>query len=301
MPQLLDLPPELLAHVFSYFEDHEKAAKRPICRALLPFTRRNLLARVQLGNFRPQRFNRFSRLLQPQKKHEAASLRATLVGDVPLGHHVRELYIPNLDKQWQGAPYVDRAPTIKRILAELKELEVLSVAGSDMAELLLPVADTWVFLKLRRLHLLELDPNRVGLYDMDFLDRLRRFPSLKWLEHSFSTYADDPEELHAEPATALNVDPFGGIDTLALCAGHSLSTSQAANFISHFTNLRTLHLSIVEGLSLFSFFGAVPSQLVHLKIEYNVEVERATIHDDRALLLTGHITRFTGLESLYLG
>ncbi|GAA5908611.1 hypothetical protein JCM6882_003692 [Rhodosporidiobolus microsporus] len=47
--RLLDLPPELVGHVFSFITC-ESAAKRPICRSLLPFTRRHLLDFVGILN-----------------------------------------------------------------------------------------------------------------------------------------------------------------------------------------------------------------------------------------------------------
>ncbi|GAA6031198.1 hypothetical protein JCM8097_004056 [Rhodosporidiobolus ruineniae] len=316
MARLLDLPPELLALVFSFVGLYDKAGKRPVCRALLPYTRRNLLERVTV--YSPPRLDRLSRLLRPRHKSEVDSLDASLHGDVPLGLHVRELDLPRIpsprkrrhvivddsDEEEEEEEEEERSieaelKAIRRILSAVKHVEILQIAGSATLEILFPSKRTWAFPRLHSLRLLSVDSEYVKAYDMSVLGRLRRFPALKSLEYRVRHHWENPDLELVSLVPVRAVLPLPKIETLELSAGVSLSMPQAANFVSHFSSLQNLNLSLHDLAELTSFFASLPVTLTSLTVAFDCALEIGP--DDPGIVINPHLTRLVRLESLILG
>ncbi|GAA6031201.1 hypothetical protein JCM8097_004058 [Rhodosporidiobolus ruineniae] len=299
MPQLLDLPPELLAHVFGLIDSYDEAGKRPICRALLPFTRRNLLDRVYLNS--PFRLVIFSDLIAPRSKREVRSLKASLGGDVPLGRLVRELHVcavefdeDDEDDEEESKRGDSQVQSVRRIFSAVKHVEDLWLDGSALVKILFPSRRLWLFPKLRHLVLLDVDSEYADVYDMGILNRLRRFKGLKKL-----TYAIEQNSEVASPAALRRFSSLEHIEELELGVGLSLSTKQAANFVSHFSGLKRLRITMTDLAVLSLFFQNVSTTLTSLHVAFNYGLEMGA--DDTGVVIDPHLSRFVHLEHLSLG
>ncbi|GAA6031203.1 hypothetical protein JCM8097_004059 [Rhodosporidiobolus ruineniae] len=304
MPQLLDLPPELLAHVFGLIDSYDKSGKRPICRALLPFTRRNLLDRVDLAT--RSRLCQFSRLVAPRSKREVRSLKASLDGDVPLGHLVRELNVwavesdQDDDDEGEECKRGDsHVQNVRRIFSAVKHVEDLWLDGSALLKILFPSKRLWLFPKLRRLSLIDVDSEYANLYDMGFLSRLRRFKGLRKLVYELEQNPDDPDPELASPATVRRFSSLERIEDLDLTAGPSLSTEHAASFVSHFSGLQRLRITMTDLAILSLFFQHVSNTLTSLHVAFDYRLEMGA--DNTGIVIDPHLSRFVHLEHLSLG
>ncbi|GAA6031199.1 hypothetical protein JCM8097_004057 [Rhodosporidiobolus ruineniae] len=303
MPQLLDLPPELLAHVFSLVNSYDQAGKRPICRALLPFTRRNLFDRVYLNC--PSRLVLFSHLIAPRSKREVRSLKASLDGDVPLGRLVRELHVCAVefeeddDDDEDGKRGDSHVQNVRRIFSAVKHVEDLWLDGSALVKILFPSKRLWLFPNLRRLYLIDLNSEHADLYDMGFLSRLRRFKGLRKLAYELEQNPDDPDPELASPATVRRFSSLERIEDLDLTAGPSLSTEHAASFVSHFSGLQRLRITMTDLAILSLFFQHVSNTLTSLHVAFDYRLEMGA--DDTGVVIDPHLSRFVHLEHLSLG
>ncbi|BGP15162.1 hypothetical protein JCM10213_008698 [Rhodosporidiobolus nylandii] len=291
--QLLSLPPELLAQIFDKLRD-AIAGKRPICRALLPLTRRNLFRRVVLHSHR--RLFTLLRLFHPSDLRSLRSLRASLAGDVDLGMHVRELHLPVIElEQDEGADREDLVAA-KRILSSVTDIEVLEVKSSAILRVLLPKKGGFRFSRLSSLSFELLDAKNARLYDMSYFGRLRRFPALKTLSIDIS----QPDEAEARYlAVPSQVKSLPHIKDLEVSAGLSLSSNSAAGWVSHFLHLDALTLTLHDLAELSLFLTAAPTTLTSLSIHFDLDIEWEP--GEPGILVDGHIARFTRLKKLSLG
>ncbi|BGP31244.1 hypothetical protein JCM10296v2_003008 [Rhodotorula toruloides] len=292
---ILSLPPELHEHIFSFLA-LDKAGKRHICRAFLPFTRRNLLGTVNLISSRS--IGRFHHLLSPPKAKNAARLANTTKGDKDLGLMVKNFYS-------RGVGYVERPHdddeghtiAVRKILSLVRECEVIQLEGSGLVRVLLPSKHgSLSFPKLHTLRLLELDADHDKLFNMSRLSRLNRFRSLRQLEMQIDFDWEDDVDL-SKPSKAR---PLSHITNLSLVAGRSLGTPAARNFIEHFPHLQRLDLHLQDLADLGLFLQACPTEhLTHLKVSF---VHRFDIHEEDSFVpVDADLARFTNLQHLALG
>ncbi|GAA6016076.1 hypothetical protein JCM10207_004434 [Rhodosporidiobolus poonsookiae] len=289
---LLDLPPELLLLVFEHLQ-HNKAGKRAICRALLPFTRANLLRRVailssaRLRNF-VEAFPAWKRANKPAP--EPSNLPQIWKGN--LARLVKELDLPDID--FSDDKELRDCQVTRKILAAAKGTEVLRLEGTGALRVLLMTFQRYP--PLQHLHTLELadfDALHIPLYDMAHLGVLRLFPSLKHLDMDVHYEADE-----ADPAPVKRVQPVPNIMHLSLSAGLSLSSASASNFISHFTRLTHLTLTLTDLCQLSLFLEAVSRTLVALTVEFHVDI--AWQDAEPGIVLDRYLARFNNLEKLSL-
>ncbi|GAA5897145.1 hypothetical protein JCM6882_001803 [Rhodosporidiobolus microsporus] len=294
---LLDLPPELVAQIFAFVGPDDLAAKRPICRALLPLTRRALFRKVSLRT--TSRLGRFHRLLHPTNARQSRGLRRTVKDDRPLGLNVREMHLPMVDYDSDDENDHDDlkdCKSVRRILASTFEVEMLTLEGSALLKLALPSKrSAFRFPNLRTLRVLDLDSNHSLLYDMNRFGRLRFWHALRTVEVALDPDLEDADDV-APPRRARALTH---IKHLSLTAGVSLSTASAANFVSHFTALRSLTLTLVDLTELSLALEAAPTTLTSLTIVFDIGVDWELGED--GIVLDPLIARFVNLTSLHLG
>ncbi|KAJ8294578.1 hypothetical protein BJY59DRAFT_326675 [Rhodotorula toruloides] len=293
---ILSLPPELHEHIFSFLA-LDKAGKRHICRAFLPFTRRNLFRTVNLAPGRA--IDRFHHLLSPPKPKNALRLANSTKDDKALGLMVRTL------KCTQQLEYVEcpqdddsgRTVAMREILSLVRNCTEMTLSGSGLLRVLLPSKRGGVFLPhLTTLRLVELDSEFDDLFNMSRLSRLNRFRSLHRLELHIESDWEDEVDI-AKPVKAR---PLRYITSLHLDAGPSLNSPAARNFISHLPNLERLRLELEDLVDLGSFLQACPTEhLTELQVYF---VDWFDIDgDDSFSPIDADLARFANLQHLALG
>ena len=213
---LLSLPPELHYEIFKHLE-HEKAGKRPICRALWPMSRRNLFRNVRL--LTPERLQRFAGLLRPVHRtyRDPSLLREVR----QTGRLVKVLVIsaqsykspPQISTVSSEYPTANGSYTsivrshrkvsaasshIRTILSQATHVKSLTLHGPRALEYLAPAKSGFGWLReLEQLSLENLD-GPAQHWTAECLSRLRRFPQLKELHLDLPHLRDG-----ASPPTAL--------------------------------------------------------------------------------------------------
>ncbi|PRQ75112.1 hypothetical protein AAT19DRAFT_14134 [Rhodotorula toruloides] len=292
---ILSLPPELHEHIFSFLS-LDKAGKRHICRAFLPFTRRNLFRTANLSSARS--INRFHHLLSPARPKSAARLANSTQDDKDLGLMVKTLGCTRID--YVECPHDDDAEltvAMRKILSLVRECTEMTLSGSGLLRVLLPSKRGGASLPhLTTLRLVELDSEYDDLFNMSRLSRLNRFRSLRHLDMHIDLDFEDEIDV-AKPVKAR---PLVYITSLHLDAGPSLDTPAARNFISHLSNLERLHLELEDLVDLGSFLQACPTQrLTELNISF---VDWFDIDDEDSFSpIDADLARFTNLQHLILG
>ncbi|GAA5869985.1 hypothetical protein JCM8547_001433 [Rhodosporidiobolus lusitaniae] len=158
---LLSLPPELIGLIWSHLK-HSQSGMRPICRSLLPFTRRALFDCVYIDV--QYRLLEFVGILRPRTSTRIRALRISTHDDLPLGSHIRSLSLPSPD-----GPEEEQA--VKTILISARKVEDLTLSGDTAARILLPwTVGSFHYSNLKELSLDDFDSDKP--YDMDFFERL---------------------------------------------------------------------------------------------------------------------------------
>ncbi|GAA6016128.1 hypothetical protein JCM10207_004453 [Rhodosporidiobolus poonsookiae] len=294
---LLDLHPELLISVFQYLE-HDKAGKRAICRALLFLTRPNLLRRVRIHS--PGRLHDFVRTFPPPSKHTGKPETRSSKPSKPtqkrrnsLGQLVKELDLPDVD--FDEGEELDDCRALRKVLTMARGTEILRLEGTGALRVMLTSFRS--YRSLQHLHTLELadfDAIHVRLYDIAHFGRLRLFPKLTRLVLDVHYDADE-----TDPALVKRVQPVPNITHLVLSAGMSLSDASASNFISHFTRLTHLELTLTDLCELSLLLQAVSPTLVSFSIEFGDYID--WLDDNARIVIDSHLARLTNLEELSLG
>ncbi|GAA5870062.1 hypothetical protein JCM8547_001451 [Rhodosporidiobolus lusitaniae] len=280
---LLSLPPELISVIWSHLK-HSQSGMRPIC-PLLPFTRRALFADVHI--YGKARLRQFAKILRPRSCKGNCAPRKSTRGDLPLGAHVRTLALSN------GEYGSEEEELVRKILAATDKVEDVELSGDALVEiLLLKLIPHFSLRRKTNVRLSELYGRTP--YEMELLVRLRRFSRLNNLT------IDVEEDVAEDTLTVLSqrVRPLDRIKTLILTAGFSLSTSAAANVISHFTSLTFLYLCLRDLCELSPFLPAAPHTLKRHAIEFEYDLE---LEEDEQVDTTAHIGRFTNFTELSLG
>ncbi|GAA5823494.1 hypothetical protein JCM11251_000654 [Rhodosporidiobolus azoricus] len=294
---LLDLPPELVAKIWSLIPQRNKAAMRPVCRALLPLSRRVLFRQVTLRSV--AHLTRFHRVLFPSSKRQAQALLKSLKNDRPLAAHVQTLLLPPFDYFSYDEEEAEGLPECKalwQILSGTIELVELTMSGSAVTKQFLAGAKYGFLPQLRTLRIADLDARHMLLYDMNRFERLRYLPRLEILELSIAQQWEDD----GGPSTALlRLPSITNVKTLILSAGVSISTSAAAAFVSHFTALTTLTLILTDLAELSLFLEAAPLTLTSLSISFDVDLQWE--EEDERVNVEQQVSRFHNLTSLNLG
>ncbi|GAA5970570.1 hypothetical protein JCM11641_007355 [Rhodosporidiobolus odoratus] len=291
--KLLDLPPEILITIFSQLSE-KKAGQRAICKQLLPLTRRNLFRCVVLASC-PRSNRRISNLTRTIFPKATMGLQRSLAGDRHLGLHVRELHLPlAVGESSEGAADEDISRG-KRILRAVKEVEVLSLDGSTWIPALLPKKGEFRLPRLGSLSLELFDTHQTKHYDMVYFSRLRRFSAL---EHLAITLCQ-ADEASADLASPVKFKPLLQVKHLELTGGLSLSSSSASNFISHFTHLDRLDLTLTDLAELSLVLEAAPTSLTSLSIEFDLSIEWEP--GEPGIIVDQQVSRFTQLTNLTLG
>ncbi|GAA5823486.1 hypothetical protein JCM11251_000651 [Rhodosporidiobolus azoricus] len=290
---LLDLPPELIAQIWSHLPIYGRAAKRPLCRTLLPFTRRALFRNVYIPR---RRLQTFSQLLRPTNSRQVKALRSTLDGDRPLGLNIRELFLTAVRYEPDEEDSNPDCKAVRRVLSSASNVERLTIEGSGLLKLLLPPEGAFRLTKVRSLHLESLDAKRIHLYDMQCLGQLKFWPGLRKLSMHVERWGEE-QLAEADVAHPHRDSPLPRIHTLELSAGVSLSTPSASNFIAHFTGLTTLSLELSIPAPLSSFLEAASLSLTSLSIYLDIDEDTA----EQGIVLDPLLGRFANLTTLHLG
>ncbi|GJN89677.1 hypothetical protein Rhopal_002664-T1 [Rhodotorula paludigena] len=291
------LPPELLGQIWSHLE-HDSAGKRHVCRSLVPFVRRNAFRAVQLTSWRLIR--RFDAVLHPVTPKGIRRLRRTTKDDRPLHELVHELSIWPIEFVADYCEHDDETQAARRILASCSRVRELTLSGSGLIRVLLPSHRGQIRLPLlEKLTLDELDGEYVSLWDAACFSRLCRFPALRTLEVLIEWEWDEEDSDYL--ATPKRAGRVSQIEHLSLYAGDSLATPAAANFISRFTQLRSLCLTLRGLADLGSFLQACPTTLERLSIAIDDDWNDNIDDPDEHLQLDADLARFSRLTHLSLG
>ncbi|GEM08382.1 hypothetical protein Rt10032_c05g2399 [Rhodotorula toruloides] len=197
---ILSLPPELHDHIFAFLS-LDKAGRRHICRAFLPFTRRNLFRTVNLSSARS--ISRLHHLLFPATLKSAARLARSTKDDKDLGLMVETLRCTRID--YVECPHDDEAEVTvatRKILSLVQACTEMTLSGSGLLRVLLPSKRGVVSLPhLKTVRLVELDSEFDDLFSMSRLSRLNRFRSLRHLEMQIDLDWEDEVDI-AKPVKA---------------------------------------------------------------------------------------------------
>ncbi|GAA5914747.1 hypothetical protein JCM6882_002731 [Rhodosporidiobolus microsporus] len=286
--RLLDLPPELVGHVYSYLED-DFYSKRPACRALLPYTRRNRFRVVNLSKSTPiLSFLDFFGCGLSCLEWKEPTEPSPLVQDLAL--LVKELYVGAIRGVFDAD---ETARRIARAVSFMRNITKAEVGDQAVLSEVLRLGKRGGFGRLEELKVDIESVVTADLFDSDHLGTLSSFPALERLTL-------DLEFLMVQPMSSSTHDypSVPHLTTLHIKQWGPFANSEPVHiFVSRLLNLQSFSLELTTDSNPSRLLECLPSTLRSLCVAYYPELDSAEL----ATNVDAVIPRFTTLHSLTLG